>query len=73
MEEEIGRSSFNSVVKETTRDLKSKGHGYCFFTEQVKAVKELINFDVSVIEKEGIYYLTKVKKNDKLNKNKKEV
>ena len=55
MEEENGY--FKNVVKEALNDLKHNSQAYVFFMEQVKAVKE----ELKVEEKEGVYYLTKIK------------
>ena len=55
MEEDNGY--FQNVVKEALNDLKHNSQAYVFFIEQVKAVKE----ELKVEEKEGVYYLTKIK------------
>ena len=59
MEEENGY--FKNVVKEALNDLKHNSQAYVFFIEQVKAVKEEFKEKLKVEEKEGVYYLTKIK------------
>lgn len=59
MEEE--NSYFRNVVKEALNDLKHNSQAYVFFIEQVKAVEEEFKGKLKVEEKEGVYYLTKIK------------
>ena len=59
MEEENGY--FKNVVKEALNDLKHNSQAYVFFIEQVKAVEEEFKGKLKVEEKEGVYYLTKIK------------
>lgn len=54
-------STFENVVNEAINDLKKKGSAYCFLDEQVKAIQKFFKNKIEVKEKDGIFYLKKVK------------
>lgn len=56
MEEE--NSYFKNVVRDALDDLKSYGSAFVFYEEQVQAVKEEYDGNVTVEEDNGIYKLT---------------
>lgn len=54
-------STFENVVNEAIDDLKKKGSAYCFLIEQVEEIQKLFKHKIEVKEKDGIFYLKKVK------------
>lgn len=60
MEEE--NNYFKNVVKDALGDLKNNKKAYVFYEEQVQAVKELFKGKLLVEKKDGIFYLTAIKK-----------
>lgn len=54
-------SYFRNVIKDALDDLKHNRQAYVFYIEQVEEVKEEFKGKLKVEEKEGVYYLTKIK------------
>lgn len=62
MDIEEAKGYFKQVVKQAVIDLQRHKASYVFSEEQVEAVKNTIKKDIIVEIKDGVYYLTLVKR-----------
>lgn len=54
-------SYFKNVVRDALDDLRHNRQAYVFYMEQLDAVREKYKGKLKIKERDGIYYLTKVK------------